>query len=170
MGRGRERSSAEASSGRPPARAQCILLVNQLSGPGRCQAGLKFSSYTSILGDIRLWVGVPRASYALVVPSLSLSLGDLNPFGSLRSPPSAQPTETAVESGTSQSKSGTSVNLSNSGMQVLEMLTGAAPFADFSKAAVPALSQRAVVPLQFLRRGCTSHLLASKLAARLAGR
>jgi len=38
-----------------------------------------------------------------------------SPFVSLRSPPRALPTETKVESGTSQSKSGTSVNLSNSG-------------------------------------------------------
>jgi len=35
----------------------------------------------------------------------------------LRSPPCALPTETQVESGTSQSKSGTSVNLNNSGNQ-----------------------------------------------------
>ena len=35
------------------------------------------------------------------------------PLGSLRSPQRALPTETKVESGTSQSKSGTSVNLSN---------------------------------------------------------
>ena len=33
----------------------------------------------------------------------------------MRSPPRALPTETKVESGTSQSKSGTSVNLRNSG-------------------------------------------------------
>ena len=39
----------------------------------------------------------------------------LCPVGSLHSPPRALPTETKVESGTSQSKSGTSVNLSNSG-------------------------------------------------------
>ena len=38
------------------------------------------------------------------------------PFGSLRSPPRALPTETKVESGTSQSKSRTSVNLSESGL------------------------------------------------------
>jgi len=37
------------------------------------------------------------------------------PFGSLRSPERALPTETNVESGTSQSKSGTSVNFSSSG-------------------------------------------------------
>ena len=42
------------------------------------------------------------------------------PFASrLRSPPRALPTETKVESGTSQSKSGTSVNLSNSGLPTL---------------------------------------------------
>ena len=38
------------------------------------------------------------------------------PFGSLRSPPRALSTETNVERGTSQSKSGISVNLSNSGI------------------------------------------------------
>ena len=37
------------------------------------------------------------------------------PFGSLRSPQRALPTGTKVESGTSQSKSGTSVNLGNGG-------------------------------------------------------
>ena len=42
-------------------------------------------------------------------------VGALSPFGSLQSPLRARPTETKVESGTSQSKSGTSVNLSDSG-------------------------------------------------------
>ena len=41
---------------------------------------------------------------------------DLSPFDSLRSPPTALPTEAKVESGTSQSKIGTSVKLSNSGL------------------------------------------------------
>ena len=41
---------------------------------------------------------------------------DLSPFGSLRSPSRALPTETKVESETSQSKSGTSVNLNDSGI------------------------------------------------------
>ena len=40
---------------------------------------------------------------------------DLSPFSSLRSPQRALPTETNVESGTSQSESGNSVNLSDSG-------------------------------------------------------
>ena len=39
------------------------------------------------------------------------------PEPSLRSPPRALPTETKVESGMSQSKSGTSVNSSNSGIR-----------------------------------------------------
>jgi len=39
------------------------------------------------------------------------------PFESLRSPQRALPTETDVESGMSQSKSGTSVNLSNNGIR-----------------------------------------------------
>jgi len=42
-------------------------------------------------------------------------VGENCPFGSLRSPQRALPTETKVESGTSQSKSGTSLNFSNSG-------------------------------------------------------
>ena len=47
--------------------------------------------------------------------SCPFPLRDNCPFGSLRSP-QALPTETKVESRTSQSKSGTSVNLSNSGI------------------------------------------------------
>ena len=45
----------------------------------------------------------------------SAHVGENCPFFSLRSPHRALPTETTVESGTSQSKSGTSVNSSNSG-------------------------------------------------------
>ena len=44
---------------------------------------------------------------------------DFSPFGSLSSPQRALPTETKVESGTSQRKSGTSVNFSNSGDHLL---------------------------------------------------
>ena len=49
---------------------------------------------------------------------------DLSAFGSLCSPPRALPTETKVESGTSQIKSGKSVNLSKSGMQEREGVGG----------------------------------------------
>ena len=62
---------------------------------------------------VQTWRGACRdrggAGAALLIPRWR----ELSPFGSLRSPPRAMPTETKVESGTSQSKSGTSVNLSN---------------------------------------------------------
>jgi len=44
-------------------------------------------------------------------------VGENCPFGASRSPQRALPAETKVESGTSRSKSKTSVNLSNSGEQ-----------------------------------------------------
>ena len=56
-----------------------------------------------------------RASFCSDSPRNTPSL--CFPFGSLRSPHIALPTETKVESGTSQSKSGTSVNSSESGVR-----------------------------------------------------
>jgi len=57
----------------------------------------------------RFRLGYPYFPFASRLPYCS--------FGSLRRPQRALPTETKVESGTSQSKSGTSVNLSDSGKQ-----------------------------------------------------
>ena len=59
-----------------------------------------------------VWLSKWKATHQVRVARLCR---DLSPFGSLRSPQRALPTETKVESGTSQRKSGTSVNLSNSG-------------------------------------------------------
>ena len=52
--------------------------------------------------------------------SLLANVGDNCALGSLRSPQRALPTETKLESGTSRSKSGTSVKLSNNGLSLIE--------------------------------------------------
>ena len=63
-----------------------------------------------------VYVSFERALLLSLSDPTRLRWRDLSHFGSLRSPPRALPTETKVESGTSQNKNGTSVHLSDSGI------------------------------------------------------
>ena len=77
--------------------------------------GPLMSAWDQLSMEGRMSVSCPRTRLGRGVDPTRPCWRDLSPFGSLRSPPRALPTETKVESGTSQSKSGTSVNFSNSG-------------------------------------------------------
>ena len=79
--------------------------------------GRRFSSRKSrkIQKNPERWTKIPLLLGRCVDPTRPC-WRDLSPFGSLCSTPKALHTETKVESGTSQSKSGSSLNLSNSGI------------------------------------------------------